>query len=66
MNRPFRGPLNPTPVDHSTDTYDTIDWLVKNIPETNGKVGIIGISYDGFLRWSRSSILTQPSKSPSP
>ncbi len=49
MNRPLRGPLNPTPVDHATDTYDTIDWLVKNIPESNGKVGILGISYDGFL-----------------
>ncbi len=49
MNRPLRGPLNPTAVDHATDTYDTIDWLVKNIPESNGKVGIIGISYDGFL-----------------
>ena len=49
MTRPLHGPLNPTPVDHSTDTYDTIDWLVKNIPETNGKVGILGISYDGFL-----------------
>jgi putative CocE/NonD family hydrolase len=49
MTRPLHGPLNPTPVDHSTDTYDTIDWLVKNIPESNGKVGIIGISYDGFL-----------------
>jgi putative CocE/NonD family hydrolase len=49
MNRPLRGPLNPTPVDHATDTYDTIEWLVKNIPETNGKVGILGISYDGFL-----------------
>src|SRR5467141_1898956 len=49
MTRPLRGPLNPTAVDHSTDTYDTIDWLVKNIPETNGKVGILGISYDGFL-----------------
>jgi putative CocE/NonD family hydrolase len=48
MNRPLRGPLNPTTVDHSTDTYDTIDWLVKNVPESNGKVGIIGISYDGF------------------
>ena len=48
MARPLRGPLNPTAVDHSTDTYDTIDWLVKNIPETNGKVGILGISYDGF------------------
>lgn len=49
MNRPLSGPQNPTPVDHATDTYDTIDWLVKNIPESNGKVGILGISYDGFL-----------------
>lgn len=49
MNRPLSGPQNPTPVDHATDTYDTIDWLVKNIPENNGKVGILGISYDGFL-----------------
>ena len=49
MNRPLRGPLNPTNVDHATDTYDTVDWLVKNIPESNGKVGILGISYDGFL-----------------
>jgi len=49
MNRPLHGPLNPTPVDHATDTYDTIDWLVKNIPESNSKVGILGISYDGFL-----------------
>jgi putative CocE/NonD family hydrolase len=49
MNRPIHGPQNPTAVDESTDTYDTIDWLVKNIPESNGKVGILGISYDGFL-----------------
>ena len=49
MNRPLSGPQNPTPVDHATDTYDTIDWLVKNTPESNGKVGILGISYDGFL-----------------
>ncbi|MGC2467176.1 MAG: CocE/NonD family hydrolase, partial [Candidatus Acidiferrum sp.] len=49
MNRPLHGPLNPTNVDHATDTYDTIDWLVKNLPESNGKVGILGISYDGFL-----------------
>ncbi len=48
MNRPLIGPLNPTTVDESTDTYDTIDWLVKNIPETNGRVGELGISYDGF------------------
>lgn len=49
MNRPLHGAQNPTPVDHATDTYDTIDWLVKNIPESNGKVGILGISYNGFL-----------------
>jgi hypothetical protein len=49
MNRPLNGPQNPTPVDHATDTYDTIEWLVKNVPETNGNVGILGISYDGFL-----------------
>jgi hypothetical protein len=49
MNRPLHGPQNPTPVDHATDTYDTIEWLVKNVPESNGKVGILGISYDGFL-----------------
>jgi uncharacterized protein len=48
MTRPLHGPLNSTPVDHSTDTYDTIDWLVKNLPESNGRVGILGISYDGF------------------
>jgi len=48
MTRPLHGPLNPTPVDHATDTYDTIDWLVNNVPESNGKVGILGISYDGF------------------
>jgi putative CocE/NonD family hydrolase len=49
MNRPLRGALNPSRVDHATDTYDTIDWLVKNVPESNGRVGILGISYNGFL-----------------
>jgi putative CocE/NonD family hydrolase len=49
MNRPLHGPQNATPVDHATDTFDTIEWLVKNVPESNGKVGILGISYDGFL-----------------
>ena len=49
MNRPLRGPLNATEVDHSTDTYDTLEWLVKHLPESNGRVGILGISYDGFL-----------------
>ncbi len=49
LGRPLIGPLNSTKVDHATDTYDTVDWLVKNIPESNGKVGILGISYDGLL-----------------
>jgi len=40
-----RGPKD---VDESTDAYDTIDWLVKNLPQNNGKVGIWGISYPGF------------------
>jgi hypothetical protein len=48
MNRPIHGSQNPTPVDDATDTYDTIEWLVNNVPESNGKVGTLGISYDGF------------------
>ena len=48
MTRPVRGPLNPTNVDHVTDAYDTIDWLVKNTPESNGRVGMLGSSYEGF------------------
>ncbi|MGH8176503.1 MAG: CocE/NonD family hydrolase [Steroidobacter sp.] len=48
LTRPLKGPLNPTEVDHATDCYDTIDWLVKNVPESNGRVGTIGGSYDGY------------------
>lgn len=48
MTRPLRGPLNPSEVDHATDAWDTIDWLVKNVKESNGKVGMIGSSYEGF------------------
>lgn len=48
MARPPRGPLNDTRTDQSTDAWDTIDWLSKNVPESNGKVGILGSSYDGF------------------
>ena len=48
MTRPLIGPLNGTKVDHSTDAYDTIDWLVKNVPESNGRVGMLGSSYEGF------------------
>ncbi|KQZ26846.1 CocE/NonD family hydrolase [Duganella sp. Root1480D1] len=48
MTRPVRGPLNSSQTDNATDAWDTIDWLVKNVPETNGKVGMIGSSYEGF------------------
>ncbi|HZZ78923.1 MAG TPA: CocE/NonD family hydrolase [Gemmataceae bacterium] len=38
----------PKDIDESTDTYDTIDWLIKNVPNNSGKVGLYGISYPGF------------------
>jgi len=49
LNRPVHDPKDPDGVDESTDTYDTIEWLVKNVPSNNGRVGIRGVSYDGFL-----------------
>ena len=49
MYRPPVGPFNPTKVDESTDAWDTIDWLVKNVPANNGKVGLWGTSYPGWL-----------------
>src|ERR1700761_2056300 len=48
MTRPPIGPLNPSKTDDTTDAYDTIDWLGKNVPESNGRVGMIGSSYDGW------------------
>ena len=50
VTRPVIGPLNKTKVDHTTDAYDTIDWLVNkaNLPQSNGRVGMIGSSYEGF------------------
>ena len=47
--RPLRGPLNASKTDHATDAWDTIDWLVKHVAETNGRVGMIGNSYDGMM-----------------
>jgi len=49
MQRPVRDPKNPKAIDEGTDTYDTIDWLVKNVPRNNGRVGLVGISYGGWL-----------------
>jgi uncharacterized protein len=48
MTLPLRGPLNAGKVDESTDAWDTVDWLVKQVAESNGKVGMIGSSYAGF------------------
>jgi putative CocE/NonD family hydrolase len=46
--RPQNDNKGPKDIDESSDTYDTIDWLVKNIPNNNGRVGMWGISYPGF------------------
>jgi uncharacterized protein len=48
VTRPLRGPLNGSEVDHATDAWDSIDWLVKHVPESNGRVGMLGSSYEGF------------------
>ncbi|MCV4802735.1 CocE/NonD family hydrolase, partial [Escherichia coli] len=57
--RPDIPNTKPTEIDESTDTYDTIDWLVKNVENNNGKVGIYGISYPGFYT-SAGSIDSHP------
>jgi uncharacterized protein len=49
MQRPVRDPSNPRSIDEGTDTYDTIDWLLKNVPNHNGRAGQLGISYGGWL-----------------
>jgi putative hydrolase, CocE/NonD family len=57
--RPEVAQSKPGTIDESTDTYDTIDWLVKNIPDNNGRVGTYGISYPGFYT-SAGSINSHP------
>ena len=49
MQRQPRDKSNPKSIDEGTDAYDTIDWLIKNVPNNNGRVGIWGISYPGWL-----------------
>jgi putative CocE/NonD family hydrolase len=49
MSRPMADHKNPKAVDESTDTYDTIAWLLKNVANNNGRIGVIGTSYPGFL-----------------
>jgi uncharacterized protein len=49
MMRPPRDRSDPKAIDESTDTYDTIDWLLKHVPGNNRRAGILGISYGGWL-----------------
>jgi putative CocE/NonD family hydrolase len=49
MNRPVVEHTTKNDVDETTDTRDTIDWLLKNVPNNSGKVGVLGVSYPGFL-----------------
>ena len=49
MMRPLADHANPKATDESTDAYDTVAWLIKNLPDNNGRVGVMGISYPGFL-----------------
>ena len=49
MQRPVRDPNQPGSIDEGTDTYDSIDWLLKNVPNNNGRAGLLGISYGGWL-----------------
>ncbi len=57
--RPDIANNTPQQIDESTDTYDTIEWLIKNIENNNGRVGIYGISYPGFYA-SAGSIDSHP------
>jgi len=57
--RPDIANNTPQQIDESTDTYDTIDWLIKNVPNNNGRVGTYGISYPGFYT-SAGSIDSHP------
>ncbi|HUX27873.1 MAG TPA: CocE/NonD family hydrolase [Terracidiphilus sp.] len=49
MMRPLADHRDPKAIDESTDTYDTVAWLLKNVPGNNGRVGVVGTSYPGFL-----------------
>jgi hypothetical protein len=49
MNRPLHDPKDQRGVDESTDTWDTIAWLLANVPSNNGAAGVLGVSYPGWL-----------------
>jgi uncharacterized protein len=49
MNHPLQDPGDPKGVDETTDTYDTVEWLLHNVPGNNGRAGVLGVSYPGWL-----------------
>src|SRR5262245_47636870 len=60
MQRPARSPderKDPKATDEATDAYDTVEWLLKNVPNNNGRVGMFGVSYPG---WTTAMALTDP------
>ena len=57
MQRPARDPNDTRAIDEGTDTYDTIDWLLKNVPLNNGRVGMLGVWYDG---WTTAMATIEP------
>ena len=57
MQRPARAPGDAKAIDEGTDTYDTIEWLLKNVQPNNGRVGMLGVSYDG---WTTAMATLEP------
>jgi putative CocE/NonD family hydrolase len=57
MQRPPAHTWDEEAIDESTDAFDTIDWLIHNVPGNNGRVGILGVSYDG---WTTAMALIDP------
>jgi putative CocE/NonD family hydrolase len=60
MQRPARNAAqrrDPKAIDEATDAYDTIEWLIRNVPGNNGRAGMLGVSYDG---WTTAMALTDP------
>ncbi len=57
MQRPARDPNDTRAIDEGTDTYDTIDWLLKNVRPNNGRVGMLGVSYGG---WTTAMATIEP------
>jgi hypothetical protein len=57
MNRPFDSLRRRGAVDEATDAWDTVDWLLRNVPRHNGRVGVIGVSYPG---WLAQAVLVNP------